>query len=150
MKARLSALVIVAVTAVIAVYMVVRAVDLFRTGSLAGLLLGVGVLLLVAVGGALLYGEVRFGLDSQRLGRQLHSEGGLPELDPDLPRLASGRLAKETADALFAQRRVEVEAAPRDWRAWFRLAAAYGDARDTARGRRAMRTAIGLERSQRV
>ena len=97
----------------------------------------------------LLYGEVRFGLDTQRLGEQLSREGGLPEVPADLPRLPSGRLTKDAADALFRQRRAEVEAAPEDWRAWFRLGTAYGDARDTARGRTAMRRAVRLERAAR-
>ncbi len=149
MRARTSALLLVAVTGVLSAYLAVRAVDLLRTGSLPGQLLGVGVLMLVVVGAVLLYGELRFGADTQRLGEQLAREGGLPELPADLPRMPSGRLTTEAADALFADRRAEVEAAPQDWRAWFRLAAAYGDARDTARGRTAMRHAVRLERAER-
>jgi len=149
-RARTSAVLLVAVTALLAGYLALRAVDLLRTGRLDGILLGVGVLLLVAVGLVLLYGEVRFGLDSQRLGERLAAEGGLPDLPADLPRLTSGRLTQEAADALFADRRTEVEGAPQDWRGWFRLATAYGDARDTPRGRKAMRRAVVLERAERV
>ena len=36
------------------------------------------------------------------------------------------------------------EAAPEDWRAWYRLALAYDAERDTRRGRAAMRRAIAL------
>ena len=149
MKARTAAVLIVAVTLVVTGYMAFRALDLIRTGQLDGILLGVGVLLLVVVGLVLLYGEVRFGLDTQRLGERLAREGGLPEVPEDLPRMPSGRLTRDAADELFAVRRAEVEAAPDDWRAWFRLAAAYGDARDTGRGRTAMRRAVRLERSTR-
>ncbi len=149
MRARTVAALLVAVTLVVTGYMALRAVDLIRTGQLDGILLGVGVLLLVAVGVVLLYGEVRFGLDTQRLGERLAAEGGLPEEPADLPRLPSGRLTKEAADELFAVRRAEVEAAPQDWRAWFRLGLAYGDARDTPRGRTAMRKAVRLERAAR-
>ena len=149
MKARTSAALVIAVTLVVTGYMAFRGLDLIRTGQLDGILLGVGVLLLVAVGLVLLYGEVRFGLDTQRLGEQLAREGGLPEVPEDLPRLPSGRLTRDAADQLFAVRRAEVEAAPEDWRAWFRLATAYGDARDTGRGRTAMRRAVRLERSTR-
>ncbi len=42
-----------------------------------------GSLLLVAVGAVLLAGEVRFGLDTQRLGERLAREGGLPEVPAD-------------------------------------------------------------------
>ncbi len=149
MRSKVTALGICAVVGVLCVYMAVRAVDLFRTGQLDAALLGVGVLLLVVVGALLVLGEVRFGLDSQRLGEQLAREGGLPSLPDDVETLPSGRITKETADVLFAGRKDEVEAAPEDWRAWFRLADAYGLARDTPRGRRAMRTAIRLERAQR-
>ena len=149
MRARTTAVLLVGVTGLVAAYMAVRAFDLIATGQLKGILLGVGVLLLVAVGAVLLYGEVRFGLDTERLGERLAREGGLPEVPEDVPRLPSGRLTREAADALFEQRRAEVEAAPQDWRAWFRLGTAYGDARDTPRGRTAMRRAVRLERAER-
>ncbi len=150
MRARSAAVLVIAVTGVLALYMVVRAVDLFRTGEADAIGLGVGVLLLVAVGAALLHGEVRFGLDTQRLGERLAAEGGLPAIPEDAERLPSGRLTREAADALFEPRQREVEEHPDDWRAWFRLATAYGDARDTPRGRKAMRRAIALERRSRA
>jgi len=148
-RPRTTAVLLVAVTALVAAYMTVRAFNLIATGQLTGRLLGVGVLLLVTVGAVLLVGEVRFGLATQRLGERLAREGGLPEVPADLPRLPSGRLTKDAADGLFAVRRAEVEAAPGNWRAWFRLGTAYGDARDTARGRTAMRRAVRLEKSHR-
>ncbi len=150
MRSKVTALGICAVVGVLCLYMLVRAVDLFRTGQADAALLGLGVLLLVAVGGLLVVGEVRFGMASQRLGERLGQEGGLPVLAPDVPRLPSGRVPRDAADRLFAERKAEVEAAPQDWRAWFRLADAYGLARDTPRGRRAMRTAIRLERAERT
>jgi hypothetical protein len=144
-----AALLLVAATGLVGAYMLVRAVDLIRTGSLAGTLLGVGVLLLVVLGGLLVVGEVRLGAGSARLARLLAADGD-PGEDPELPRTASGRLRPEAAEQLFALRKDEVERAPEDWRAWWRLAAAYGEARDTSRGRRAMRKAIALERSGRA
>ena len=149
MRARTTAGLLVGLSAVLVGYMVVRAVDLLRTGTVKGLLLGIGVLLFVSVGAVLLYSEVRFGVDTQRLGERLAREGGLPQVPEDAERLPSGRLTRDAADALFEQRRAEVEAAPDDWRAWFRLGTAYGDARDTARGRTAMRRAVRLERAER-
>lgn len=141
-----SVVLLVAVTGLLGVYMVVRAIDLFRTGSLLGILLGVGVLLLVLLGGLLVAGEVRLGAGSARLAALLSAEGDAGE-DPELPRTPSGRLRPEAAEALFAMRKAEVERAPDDWRGWWRLAAAYGEARDTSAGRRAMRKAIALERA---
>ena len=146
MRSRATALALCAVVGLLCAYLLVRAVDLFRTGEPDGIGLGVGVVLLVVVGGVLVAGEVRFGAASQRLGERLEREGGLWAADDpapeDLPRLPSGRLTRDAADLLFEGRREAVQATPEDWRAWFRLADAYGLARDTPRGRTAMRTAI--------
>lgn len=141
MRAR--AALVVAATALVAAYLVVRALDLIRTGTLPGALLGVGVLLLVLVGTLLVTGEVRLAAASQRLGKRLYDEGFVEE---DLPLTRSGRVERDAADALFARRKAEVEASPEDWRAWFLLASAYDMARDPQRGRRAMRKAVALER----
>lgn len=142
-----AALLVVTATALLGLYMLVRAIDLFRTGTLSGALLGVGVLLLVGVGGLLVFGEVRLGAGSARLARLLSVEGD-PGEPADLPRTPSGRLTREAVDELFARRKAEVEAAPQDWRGWWRLAAAYGEARDTSAGRRAMRKAVALEKAE--
>lgn len=147
--ARTTALLLVGFTLALGVYMLVRAVDLFRTGDLAGIGVGVGVLLLVTVTVLLVLGEVRLGAASQRLAQRLEAEGGLPYDPPGVVRRPSGRLSKDDADAIYALRAREVEAAPQDWRAWWRLAAAYGEARDPKRGRRAMRKAVALERASR-
>ena len=141
MRAR--AAVAVAATGLVALYMLVRAVDLLKTGTTSGALLGLGVLLLVLVGGLLVVGEVRLAAASQRLGKRLFAEGFVEE---DLPVTTSGRVDRDAADALFARRKAEVEATPEDWRAWFLLASAYDMARDPQRGRRAMRKAIDLEK----
>lgn len=143
-----SAYLVVAATALLGVYLLVRAIDLLRTGTLIGALLALGVLLLVVLGGVLVTAEVRLGAGSARLGARLETEGVLD--DPGgLPRLPSGRLRPDAAEQLFAQRKAEVEAAPQDWRAWWWLAAAYGEARDPGAGRKAMRRAIALEKAQR-
>jgi len=103
----------------------------------AGLkILGVAVLVLPLVGVWVVYAEVRFGFATQRLAVELD------EPEPELPRSASGRVDRDTADALFETRRTEAEAAPQDWRAWYRLALAYDYAGDRRRARTAMRTAI--------
>lgn len=141
------AAVVVAATGVVGLYMLWRAYDLVATGTAKGALLGVGVVLLVLVGGLLVAGEVRLAAASQRLGRRLFAEGFVEE---DLPVMQSGRVERDAADALFARRKAEVEAAPEDWRAWFLLASAYDMARDPQRGRRAMRKAVALARAQEI
>ncbi len=106
--------------------------------------LGVGVLLLPLVGIWVVWSELRFGRATERLARLLEAEDGLPV--DDLPRLPSGRIEPQAAYAVFERRRAEVEAAPEDWRAWYRLAVAYADARDMGQARKAMRRAISLHR----
>ena len=124
-------------------------VRLVMSGDLVLIGIGTGVVVLVGVGVLLVAGEVRLGAQSARLARALEAEGGLPYDPPGVTRLPSGRLEKADADRVFELRRAEVEAAPEDWRAWWRLAAAYGEARDARRGRRAMRKAVALERTTR-
>jgi cytochrome c-type biogenesis protein CcmH/NrfG len=137
--------VVVALVAALLVYFVLlgeRAWWLLTSGRAVLVGLGVGVLILPFLGGYLVVRELQFGLATQRLARDLEAEGGLPV--DDLPRRPSGRPDRAAADARFAQRQAEVEAAPDDWRTWFRLGVAYGDAGDTRRGRAAMRHAVRL------
>ncbi len=150
MAGRLGAAFTVLVMVLVSGAMVTTALSLLATGDLVQVGVGIGVLLLVVVGCVLVAGEVKLGADSARLARRLETEGGLPYDPPDVTRLASGRLEKADADRVFEQRRLDVEASPDDWRAWWRLAAAYGDARDARRGRRALRRAVSLERAERV
>ena len=119
-----------------------KAVALLGTGEPVPVLLGVAVLVVPLLGGALVVREVMFGRDSARLARRLEAEGGLPV--DDLPRRPSGRVDRRAADAQFEQLRRVVDEHPDDWRAWFRLALAYDAAGDRTRARAAARHAIGL------
>lgn len=104
------------------------ATRMLRDERLAFRGLGVGLLLLTLVGLLLVVGEVRFGLATQRLARDAGDVG-----DPDD----------------FDAAQAAAEAAPEDWRAWYRLAVAYDAGRDPKRGRAAMRRALALERAAR-
>jgi len=142
MRARVLVGVLVAVLLVYLVLVGWRGVLLVRDGSTVAVVLGLGVLLLPMVAGYLVWREVRFGLATQRLAAELDDAGRWP--DEDLPTAPSGRPLREAADALFERRRAEVEYAPEDWAAWFRLGLAYEDARDRRRARQSMRRAIDL------
>lgn len=122
-----------------------RGALLIESGSPVGVGLGLAVVLLALVGAWVLWRSVLFGVRMQTLARRLEAEGGLPV--DELPRRPSGRADREAADALFEQRKAETEAAPDDWRAWFRLSLAYDDAGDRGRAREAARTAYSLYRS---
>jgi len=121
-----------------------RGLLLVRDGRPLVVVLGLGVLLLPLIAAWAVWREVRFGLDTQRLARRLEAEGGLPV--DDLPRRPSGRVDRAAADAAFTAYREDVEGAPDDWRAWYRLATAYDAAGDRRRAREAARRAIALVR----
>ncbi len=124
-----------------------RALALIASGSAAGVALGIGVLLLPVLGVVVVVFELRFGWQTETLGRRLAADGGLPD-DTALPRRASGRVQRDAADAHFEVIRAQVEAAPQDWRGWYRLAHAYDLAGDRKRAREAMRQAIELARHE--
>jgi cytochrome c-type biogenesis protein CcmH/NrfG len=134
-----------AVATVLVVYLGLvgsRGLLLIRQGTAVTVALGASVLVLPAIGIWFLWRTVLFGRRSERLVRELEAEGGLP-ID-ELVRTPDGRIDRDSADAVFARRQAETEAAPDDWRTWFRLAVAYYDARDTPRARKAMQQAITL------
>ncbi|TQS44810.1 hypothetical protein [Cryptosporangium phraense] len=142
MRARLTVAVLVAVLAVYLLLAVDRALIMLRTGDVVLVVLGVAMLALPVLGGWLVWLEILFGRNAQRLADELAEEGGLPV--DDLPRRPSGRPVRSAADSRFAQRRAEVEEDPDDWRRWFRLGLAYDDAGDRRRARGALRKAIAL------
>ena len=119
-----------------------KGVALLASGSLVGQLLGVGLLLMPLLGLLLVWREIEFGRRTAVLARTLAEEGGLPV--DDLPRRSSGRVDRAAADAQFTAMRERTEAAPEDWRAWFRLALAYDAAGDRTRARAAARHAVEL------
>ncbi|SDC31281.1 hypothetical protein [Actinokineospora iranica] len=120
-----------------------RAVALFRDGSPTAIAFGIGILLLPLVGAWVTWSTLRFGIRTQELTRRLEAEGGLPDTS-DLPRTPSGRVDRAAADAWFDTHRAAAEAAPDDWRSWYRLAVAYDVAGDRTRAREAMRKALDL------
>jgi len=121
------------------------------------LLIGVGEPLAIAMGVALfvlplvafwaLAAELLFAFRAEALGVRLEKEGGLPA--EELPLRASGRIDRTAALELFPAYQAATEAAPEDWRTWFRLGLAYDAAGDRRRARWATRQAIRLSRAAR-
>jgi cytochrome c-type biogenesis protein CcmH/NrfG len=141
----------------VAVMAVLLAVYIALVGQRAWLLLTAGDPTAIAIGAALIVlpviaawalgRELWFGVQAQRLGRRLESEGGLPT--DDVAVRPSGRVVREDADAVFPAHRAHVEAHPEDWRAWYGLGLAYDAAGDRRRARDAVRRAIRLETAER-
>ncbi|MFD7438987.1 hypothetical protein [Streptomyces sp. NPDC059861] len=142
MRAKLSYFVTAAVLVFYFVLVGSRGVLLVKTGTVLAVTFGVAVLVLPVIGLWFLWKNTQFVRRANRLAAELDAEGGLPV--DELKRLPSGRVDRDSADEVFARRKAETEAAPEDWRTWFRLAVAYQDARDTPRARKAMQRAIAL------
>jgi tetratricopeptide (TPR) repeat protein len=114
------------------------------SGRLAAIGLGLALMILPLIGVWVMVSTLRAGLAQQRLARIINNEG--LELDVGaLPRMPSGRIRREAADALFQSVREEVEREPDNWRHWYRLARAYDYAGDRARARETMRKAVEMQ-----
>ncbi|MFG1908100.1 hypothetical protein [Kribbella sp. NPDC048928] len=141
MKAKPTAFVLALVFVAYAGLIGWRGVLLIKVGTAVSVVLGLAVLVLPLIGAYLVWREIQFGRQTEGLARELEAAGGLPV--DDLPRRPSGRIDRAAADEAFGRYRAEAEAAPDDWRVWFRLSTAYDAAGDRKRARAAMRKAIG-------
>ncbi|MFI8350441.1 hypothetical protein [Streptomyces sp. NPDC085596] len=142
MRAKITYLVTAAVLVFYFVLVGSRGVMLIQSGTLLTVTFGVAVLILPVIGVWFLWKNTQFVRRANQLAAELEAEGGLPV--DELRRTPEGRIDRDSADEVFARRKAETEAAPDDWRSWFRLAVAYHDARDTPRARRTMQRAIAL------
>ena len=142
MKTKLWVAGVIALMLLFSVVAVLSAIGFIQAPQPVAKALGVAGLMVVAVGLWTLYREIRFGISMERMGRTLESEGGLPA--DDLPRSPGGRVDRAAADAQFEIYRIEAEAAPEDWRSWYRLALAYDASGDRTRARGTMRRAAGM------
>lgn len=145
MKGRTAALLMAVLLLLYIVLVGWRAVQFVATGEPIAVAIGAALIVLPLVGVWALGRELLFGVRTQRLVGVLDAEGALPE--EVLPTRASGRPLREAADEDFARFRSEVEQAPEDWRAWFRLGLAYDASGDRRRARKAIIRAIALERA---
>lgn len=139
----------VLVTALLAVWVWlvgVRSVQLIATGRVVGIALGTAFLILPLLVIALIVREWLLAVDVQRMADELDRAGELPV--DDLPRSPGGRVDRQVARQRFEPARQAVEAAPDDWRAWYRLAFAYDAAGDRRRARGSLRSASRLHRGR--
>ena len=120
------------------------AMAFISTGEPAAIGLGLALMILPLIGAWAMISTLRAGLAHQRLAR-IAAEHGM-ELDVSaLPRMASGRVQRDAADALFEKVRDELENDPDNWLRWYRLARAYDYAGDRSRAREAMKKAVEME-----
>lgn len=146
MSARIGVAVMAVMLALYIVLVAQRGWLLLVSGEPIGVALGVALFVLPVLAAWGLGRELWFGWRAQQVGRRLEAEGALPT--ESVAVRPSGRPLREEADALFPAYRSAVEAAPDDWRAWYRLGLAYDAAGDRRRARAAVRRAIALERAE--
>ena len=145
MKTRVMVAIIAALLVLYIVLVGYRAVVLLGTGEPVGIAMGAALIVLPILGVWALWREIAFGVGAERLGVRLEAEGGLP---PErVETRESGRPMRDAADELFPKYRDAAEAAPDDWRSWYRLGLVYDGAGDRRRARQAIRQAIRLSRS---
>jgi hypothetical protein len=146
-KNLIAALVMAALLALYLVFTFQYALRLIGTNIVIGRVEGFALLVLPIVGAWALVAELVFGVRAQHLLNRMTLLGALPV--DDLPHRASGRIEREAADLEFPKYQAEVEAAPSDWKTWYRLALAYDASGDRRRARWATRKSIRLERTDR-
>lgn len=115
---------------------------MLASGSVAGIVLGAGMILLPILGAWALVREVLFGARIQRMARELAASNELVE--DNLPRTPSGRVDREAAAAEFESFAEAVEQEPNNWKAWFNLSCMYDAGGERKRARAAMRNAWAL------
>ncbi len=120
------------------------AMAFITSGEPAAIGLGVALLSFPLIGIWVMVSTLRAGLAHQRLARIARDEG--MELDvSSMPRMPSGRIQRDAADALFETVREELENDPDNWRRWYRLARAYDYAGDRSRARETMKKAVEIQ-----
>lgn len=123
------------------------AVELFGAATTVSIVMGVALVVLPLLGFWALGAELLFGFRSQRLGQLMSREGSLPDHEFDL--LPSGRPDPKSVEAQVPSFEADAAAAPRDWRAAYRLGLVLDAAGQRKRARPAIVRAITLERADR-
>lgn len=145
MRTKLAVLLMVGLLVLYLVFAIRYGILLIAVGEPVAIGLGVALFVLPLIAVWALITELLFAVRAERLGVRLGAEGGLPA--EELPLLPSGRLDRAAAAEVFPVYQAATEAAPEDWRTWFRLGLAYDAAGDRGRARWATRQAIRLSRA---
>jgi hypothetical protein len=144
MRTRIAVVLMAALLALYLAFALRYGLLLIGLGDPIGIALGVALFVLPLLAIWALVAELLFAVRAEQLGVRLGEEGGLPA--EELPLLPSGRIDRAAATEVFPRFQAATEAAPDDWRTWFRLALAYDAAGDRRRARWATRQAIRLSR----
>jgi hypothetical protein len=145
MRTKLAVLLMVGLLVLYLVFAIRYGLLLIGVGEPVAVGLGVALFVLPLLAIWALIRELLFAVQAEQLGVKLDAEGGLPS--EELPLRPSGRIDPIAAAEAFPRYQAATEAAPDDWRTWFRLGLAYDAAGDRRRARWATRQAIRLSRA---
>jgi hypothetical protein len=106
-------------------------------------LFGALILLFPALAVWSVFVEVRFGMATERLAKQLSE---YPELETGLEYRPSGRATKASAEAALIKAQARLTAAPNEWQNWLLVAIIADAAGDRKAARSAARKAISIEK----
>lgn len=121
-----------------------KAVLFIGSGEPIGIAMGIALLVLPLIGVWALIREIQFGVQAEKLGTLLDSEGGMPEAETELT--PSGRIAKPDAEPLVQRYIAQADAAGDDWRARYRLGVVQDAAGRRKDARASIRAAIELSK----
>ncbi|WP_426183632.1 hypothetical protein [Microbacterium sp. TWP3-1-2b2] len=123
-----------------------KAILFIASGEPVGIAMGIALIVLPLIGVWALVREIQFGVQAEKLGTKLDSEGGMPAAETELT--PSGRLAKADAEPLIQRYTSEADAAADDWRARYRLGVVQDAAGRRKDARASIRAAIRLSKQR--
>lgn len=121
-----------------------KSVLFIASGEPIGIAMGVALIVLPLIGVWALVREIQFGVQAEKLGTLLDSEGGMPEAETELT--PSGRIAKADAEPFIQRYAAAADAADDDWRARYRLGVVQDAAGRRKDARGSIRAAIALSK----
>ena len=139
---KVGAILLSIITLIYLVLMTNQAITLIMVDNAIAKTMGFVLFGLPAVGIWSIVRELKFGLQVEKLAKEVRDENVWPRFDLELR--PSGRPIRASAEKNFAEFAELAEKSPDDWHSWFNLSLAYDAAGDSRRARGAMRTAIAL------
>ena len=139
---KLGALFIAGITLIYLLLMTNQALTLTQVDSAVAKVMGFALFGLPAVGVWAIIRELKFGLQVEKLAKQVRDADAWPLFDLELR--PSGRPIRASAAKVFAEYAERAQRNPDDWHSWFNLSLAYDASGDGRRARASMRKAITI------
>lgn len=123
-----------------------KSILFIASGDPVGIAMGIALIVLPLIGAWALVREIQFGIQAEKLGTQLNSEGGMPQAETELT--PSGRIAKADAEPIIQRYAADAAASSDDWRAHYRLGVVQDASGRRKDARASIRAAIQIARQK--